>query len=167
GGKLFQEMKCVTCHTVRGTGGKVGPELGAKAGVHDSPNAVAGAMWSHAIKMWDAMTKAGVQKPKISEQQAADLVAYIAGKVRPDKPGDLKRGQQVYQAKFCADCHDQYSGAPDFTKLGARASTYWMVAGLWEHGAGMLSRMVARNSAWQSLSAQEVGDILAYLNSRK
>ena len=167
GGMFFQEMKCVTCHTVRGRGGKVGPELGAKAGVHDSPNAVAGAMWSHAIKMWDAMTKAGVQRPKISEQQAADLVAYIARKVRADKPGDVKRGQQVYEAKLCANCHDQYSGAPDFTKLGKRASTYWMVAGLWEHGAGMLSRLVARNITWQTLSAQEVGDILAYLNSRK
>ena len=167
GGKFFQEMKCVMCHTVRGAGGKVGPELGAQASVHDSPNAVAGAMWSHAIKMWDAMTKAGVQRPKISEQQAADLVVYIAGKVQADKPGDVKRGQQVYQAKFCASCHDQYSGAPDFTKLGGRASTYWMVAGMWEHGAGMLSRMVARNTTWQTLSAQEVGDILAYLNSRK
>ena len=167
GGKLFQEMKCITCHTVRGTGGKVGPELGAKTGVHDSANAVAGAMWSHAIKMWQAMEKAGMQRPRIGEQQAADLVAHIAGKVQPDKPGDIKRGQQVYEAKFCASCHDVYSGAPDFTKLGGRGSQYWMVAGMWEHGAGMLSRMVARNTSWQTLSGQEVGDILAYLNSRK
>jgi mono/diheme cytochrome c family protein len=124
-------------------------------------------MWSHAIKMWDAMKKAGVQQPKISEQQATDLVAFIAGKAQADKAGDVKRGGQVYAAKFCASCHDQYSGAPDFTKLTGAASPYWMVAGLWEHGSGMLSRMVARNTTWQTLSAQEVGDILAYLNSRK
>ena len=124
-------------------------------------------MWSHAIKMWDAMKTAGLQRPRISEQRAADLVAYIAGKVQADKAGDVKRGQRVYEAKFCASCHDQYSGAPSFTKLAGTASPYWMVAGLWEHGAGMLSRMVARNRAWQTLSTQEVGDILAYLNSRK
>ena len=167
GAKFFQDMKCAICHTLRGAGGKVGPELTAKPGLHDSPNAVAAAMWSHATKMWDAMAKAGVQRPKISEQQAADLVAHIAGKVQADKPGDVKRGQQAYEAKFCASCHDQYSGAPSFAKLGGGASAYWMVAGMWEHGAGMLSRMVAKNTSWQTLSAQEVGDILAYLNSRK
>jgi mono/diheme cytochrome c family protein len=167
GAKFFQDMKCATCHTLRGVGGKVGPELTAKPGFHDSPNAVAAAMWSHATKMWDAMAKAGVPRPKMSAQQAADIVAHIAGKVVADKPGDVKRGQQAYEAKFCASCHDQYSGAPSFAKLGGGASAYWMVAGMWEHGAGMLSREVAKNTAWQTLSAQEVGDILAYLNSRK
>jgi mono/diheme cytochrome c family protein len=167
GAKLFQDLKCATCHTLRGVGGKVGPDLTAKPGLHDSPNAVAAAMWSHATKMWEAMAKAGVQRPKISQQQAADIVAYIAGKVQADMPGDAKRGQRAYEAKFCASCHDQYSGAPSFAKLGGEASAYWMVAGMWEHGAGMLSRMVAKNTAWQTLSAQEVGDILAYLSSRK
>ena len=167
GAKLFQDMKCATCHTLRGEGGKVGPDLTAQPGLHDSPNAVAAAMWSHATKMWEAMAQAGVERPKISEEQAADLVAHIAGKVQADKPGDVQRGQQTYEAKFCASCHDQYSGAPSFASLGGRASAYWMVAGMWEHGAGMLSRMVAKNTAWQTLSAEEVGDILAYLNSRK
>lgn len=167
GAKLFQDMQCATCHALRGVGGNVGPDLTAKPGVHDSPNAVAAAMWSHATKMWEAMAKAGVQRPKISEEQAADLVAHIAGKVQADKPGDVKRGEQAYEAKFCASCHDQYSGAPSFAKLGGGASAYWMVSGMWEHGEGMLSRMVAKNTAWQTLSAEEVGDILAYLNSRK
>lgn len=167
GAKLFQDMKCATCHTLRGAGGQVGPDLTAKAGVHDSPNAVAAAMWSHATKMWEAMATAGVERPKINEQQAADLVAHIAGKVQADKPGGVQRGQQTYEAKFCASCHDEYSGAPSFASLGGRASAYWMVAGMWEHGAGMLSRMVAKNTEWQTLSAEEVGDILAYLNSRK
>jgi cytochrome c2 len=167
GGELFQKMKCVSCHAVRGTGGSVGPALGAKPGTHDSANAVAAAMWSHAVKMWEAMEKAGMAQPKISQQQAADLVAYIAGKVRPDPPGDAARGRKVYEAKLCASCHDQYSGAPEFTRLTEAVSPYWMVAGLWDHGRGMLSRIVERKAAWQELTAQEVGDILAYLNTRK
>jgi mono/diheme cytochrome c family protein len=167
GAKLFQDMKCATCHTLRGEGGKVGPDLTAQPGLHDSPNAVAAAMWSHATKMWEAMAQAGVERPKISEEQAADLVAHIAGKVQADKPGDVQRGQQAYEAKLCASCHDQYSGATSFASLGGRASAYWMVAGMWQHGAGMLSRMVEKNTSWQTLTAQEVGDILAYLNTRK
>jgi hypothetical protein len=34
-------------------------------------------------------------------------------------------------------------------------------------GVEMLSRMVAKNTSWQTLSAPEGGNILAYLNSRK
>jgi len=167
GAELFQQMKCVTCHSVRGAGGTIGPALGAQPGVHDSPNAVAAAMWSHAIKMWEEMEKAGLSRPKISQQDAADLVAHIAGTVRPDPAGDVARGRKAYEDKLCASCHDQYSGAPDFHSLGGNVSPYWMISGLWEHGAGMLSQITAKNASWQHLSAQDVGDILSYLNSRK
>lgn len=167
GEALFQQMKCVSCHAVRGAGGSVGPALGVKPGMHDSANAVAAAMWSHAVKMWETMEKAGVAQPKINQQQAADLVAYIAGSVRSDPQGDAGRGKKVYEAKLCASCHDQYSGAPDFTRLAGPVSPYWMVSGLWDHGKGMLSRIVEKKAAWQELTAQEVGDILAYLNTRK
>lgn len=167
GGALFQQLKCVSCHAVRGTGGSAGPALGVKPGMHDSANAVAAAMWSHAVKMWEAMEKAGVAQPKLDQQQAADLVAYIAGKVRPDPQGDAGRGRKVYEAKLCASCHDQYSGAPDFTRLAGPVGPYWMVSGLWDHGKGMLSRIVEKKAAWQELTAQEVGDILAYLNTRR
>jgi mono/diheme cytochrome c family protein len=167
GGQLFQQMKCASCHAVRGAGGSVGPALGATPGAHDSANAVAAAMWTHAVRMWEAMDKLGIALPKITQQQAADLVAYIAGKVRVDPPGDAARGKKVYESKLCADCHDQYSGAPDFTQRTGPASPYWMVSGLWDHGRGMLSRMAAKQVAWQQLTAQEVGDILAYLNARK
>lgn len=167
GAQLFQKMKCVSCHAVRGSGGSAGPALGAKPGTHDSVNAVAAAMWSHAVGMWEAMAKAGIEQPRITQQQAADLVAYIVGTPRPDPPGDAARGKKVYEAKLCASCHDQYSGAPDFTHLDGAASPYWMVSGLWDHGKGMLSRIVEKKVAWQQLTAQEVGDILAYLNTRK
>jgi hypothetical protein len=42
-----------------------------------------------------------------------------------------------------------------------------MVAALWQHGSGMLARMVAQNKDWQVLSPQEMADIIAYLNSKK
>jgi hypothetical protein len=38
---------------------------------------------------------------------------------------------------------------------------------MWQHGSGMLARMVSQNKEWQVLSAQEMADILAYLNAKK
>lgn len=167
GARWFRDMGCASCHSVRGAGGKIGPALGVKPGMHDSPNALAAAMWNHAVKMWEAMEKAGMKTPDMTPQQAADLTAYIAGKLRTDPPGDVNRGKKTYEAKLCASCHDQYSGARDFSSVASLASPYWMIAGLWQHGKGMLSRIAVKDQSWQQLTPQEVGDLLAYLQSRR
>ena len=76
------------------------------------------------------------------------------------------RGQQVFEAKLCASCHEQVdTGAPNLAAKAGQFSAFSMVSALWQHGGGMLSRMVAQNKQWQVLSAQEMADIIAYLNT--
>ncbi len=166
GRQVFTELKCATCHRVAGEGGGTAPDLGRREDRSYTPNAMASAMWSHVTAMWPAIDRAGVRRPQITEQQAADLFAWFAGENRPDKPGAAREGRAVYEAKFCARCHDDsYSGAPSLSPLAGRADAYAMVAGLWRHGGGMLSRMVARNTAWQTLTPEEMGNIIAYLKA--
>ena len=88
GEKLFQELRCSTCHSVKGVGGASAPALGAQADQTYTPNTMAGSMWSRVTKMWDAMAKAGISQPKVTEQQAADPFAYFGGRSGPDKPGN-------------------------------------------------------------------------------
>jgi mono/diheme cytochrome c family protein len=167
GQQLFQNLRCVTCHSVKGAGGKAGPALGAQAGQTYTPNVMVSGMWSHVTRMWEAMDKAGISRPRLTEQQAADLYAYFGGGAGADKPGDARRGRQVFEAKLCASCHDDSYLAPDLSRLAGTVSAFSMVSSLWEHGAGMLARMVSRNQDWQTLTPQELGDIIAYLNARK
>jgi mono/diheme cytochrome c family protein len=167
GQKVFQNLRCVTCHSVKGVGGKVGPALGAQPGQTYTPATMVSGMWSHVTKMWEAMDKAGIPRPQISLQQAADLYAYLGGGAAADKPGDAKRGRTVFEAKLCASCHDNAYFAPTLETLAGKASAFSMVQSLWEHGGGMLSRMVSRNVSWQTLTPQELGDIIAYLNTKK
>lgn len=168
GAKLFTELQCASCHGPEGSGGKSAPGLGKRAGQVYTPNAMAGAMWSHATTMWQAMDQAGIRRPQLTASQAADIYAFLAGAPHPDKPGNAQRGGQIFQAKLCASCHDQsMMGAPNLAAQAGRFSAFSMVAALWQHGAGMLSRMVARNTAWQTLSPEEIGDVIAYLNGRK
>ncbi len=165
--QLFQSLQCATCHSVRGVGGKVGPALGAQAGQPYTPNTMVSGMWSHVTKMWETMDKAGIARPKITTQQAADIYAYLGGSRVKDKPGDAKRGRQVFEAKLCASCHDNSYLAPDLSSLAGKVTAFSMVENLWEHGGGMLSRMVSRNVNWQTLTPQELSDIIAYLNAKK
>ncbi|MCC7175385.1 MAG: c-type cytochrome [Bryobacterales bacterium] len=167
GEKLFNELRCSTCHSVRGAGGASAPALGPKAGQTYTPNTLAGSMWSHVTKMWEAMKTAGISRPKITEQQAADLFVYFGGAAGSDKPGNAAQGRKVFEAKLCASCHDDSYQAPDLTRLAGNVSAYSMVQSLWEHGEGMLARMVSRNTAWQTMTAAEMGHIIAYLNSKK
>lgn len=168
GEQAFREFKCVACHSVDGSGGKSAPDLGRRADSSYTPDALASAMWNHATTMWQAMDKAGIRRPHLTEQQAADLFAFFAGTARPAKAGDARQGRQIYQAKFCALCHDDsYSGAPSLKPLAGHVSSFSMIAALWQHGGGMLSRMVAKNKAWQNLTPEEMSHLIAYLYAKK
>jgi mono/diheme cytochrome c family protein len=168
GEKLFGSMQCASCHGDKGQGGSA-PALAGASGPVSTPDAMAAAMWSHATKMWEAVDAAKVPRPQIDAAQAADVYAFLSGGSKAQDPvGTAARGQQVFQAKLCASCHEQVdTGAPDLTVKAGQYSAFTMVAALWQHGSGMLARMVAQNKAWQVLSAQEMADIIAYLNSRK
>ena len=169
GERLFADFHCAECHSVGGKGGASAPSLAPRRGGPYTPIGMAGAMWSHVARMWQAADKAGVKIPAFSEQQAADLYAFVAGGKAPaDGVGDAARGRGLYEAKFCASCHDEpMLGAPRLSGRTGRYSAYRMMSALSAHGRGMLSRMVARSTAWQTLTAGEMADLIAYLNSRK
>src|SRR5512136_696622 len=76
GERLFTDFQCIKCHSVGGKGGTSAPSLAPRPGDPFTPVGMAGAMWSHAAKMWQAVDKAGVKVPAFSEQQAADLYAF-------------------------------------------------------------------------------------------
>ena len=168
GEKLLASLKCASCHGDKGQGGSA-PALAGSSGPVSSPVAMAAAMWSHATKMWQAVEAAKIEKPQITAGQAADLYAYLSGGSDRQIPvGAPARGQQVFQAKLCASCHEQVdTGAPNLALEAGRFSAFSMVAALWQHGSGMLARMVVQNKQWQVLSAQEMADIIAYLNTKK
>jgi mono/diheme cytochrome c family protein len=168
GERLFKELQCASCHGANKAGGTAAPNLLKRNDPAYTPNAMASEMWSHATGMWQAMEKAGVQRPQMTPAQAADLFAFLAGASRVDKAGDPAQGRKIYQAKYCASCHDEpYLGAPNLAAQAGTFSSFSMMSSLWQHGAGMLSRMVSKNTAWQTLTPEEMSNLIAYLNSRK
>jgi mono/diheme cytochrome c family protein len=168
GERLFQELQCASCHGPNKVAGIAAPGLLKRDDPAYTPNAMASAMWSHATGMWQAMDNAKVQRPQMTPAQAADLFAFFAGAWRADRIGDPAQGRKVYQAKLCASCHDEpYLGAPDLAAQAGRFSSFSMVSSLWQHGEGMLSRMVSKNTEWQRLTPEEMSHLIAYLNSRR
>jgi mono/diheme cytochrome c family protein len=147
GEKLFQSKGCAQCHS------------GATSMEHFLQNQtltdIAAAMWDHRPDM--------KQAPQMTPEEMRQLLGYIWARQYFTGTGNPDRGKKVFASKSCGTCHnDPASGAP---KLGKGQSDVTMVAALWEHGPHMLDLMNSKKIAWPRFTAQQMDDLVAYLNS--
>lgn len=82
GERLFVEKGCATCHSVKGKGAKIGPDL-KQWKQYGSPILWAELMWSHALTMEQKMREFGVRWPRFEENEMVDLIAYIRTEIGP------------------------------------------------------------------------------------
>lgn len=169
GARLFDSLHCVNCHAINGEGGKLGPDLGKRVGRDFTPSRLAGLMWNHAPTMWNAMEKAGIEKPTISNDQAADLFAYFFAARFFDKPGDASRGRQAFVSKGCGGCHNITTpssiGAKPLTEWDHLSSPIDLAREMWNHASQMNEKVSRENRKWPQITAQDLTDILVYVQN--
>jgi cytochrome c2 len=76
GERLFEEKKCIVCHSIDGVGGTAGPDLARKEGL-DSSAAILGRMFNHAQKMSETVLSKGETWPVLSGPQMRDIFSYL------------------------------------------------------------------------------------------
>jgi mono/diheme cytochrome c family protein len=169
GARLFQDERCVECHSVNGKGGKMAFDLSSRVDRGFTPAQLASAMWNHAPVMWSAMEGAGIERPVLSPSDAADLFAYLYSTRFFDQPGDAARGKQAFTDRHCADCHgiteSRAEGAPPVVKWESIGQPVVLVQQMWNHSSRMREAFGRKKIAWQQLTAEELSDILAYLRN--
>jgi mono/diheme cytochrome c family protein len=169
GEQLFETEKCVECHSVRGKGGTFAPDLSRRIDRDFTPTVMASLMWNHAPDMWAAMKKQGIAKPTLSAEEAADLFAYFVSARYFEKPGDAARGKQAFAAKHCADCHgvttSNAAGAPPVATWESLGDPIIMAQQMWNHGPKMREAFAQKKLTWQAITAQELTDMLVYLQN--
>ena len=169
GAELFKSQKCVTCHSVKGQGGGLAPDLGKLGGKGWTPEAMAALMWNHAPAMWQAMDKAGVAAPKISHGDAADLFAYFYAARAFEKPGDAGRGRALFAGKGCAECHSLAAGskgnAPSVLSWESVNDPIEMARQMWNHAPKMRAAMEAKKMKVPTITGAEMNDMVVYLSS--
>jgi mono/diheme cytochrome c family protein len=174
GERLFTAKACVRCHAVGGKGGNVGPALDALKHI-DSPVLVAARMWSHGLRMAEAMQSKGIERPIFERNEFVDVIAYITAsaadpgvKSAQVLPGTPAEGEALFRDKHCVSCHtiDGKGGkaGPDLGRAHHVSLTQF--AGLmWNHGPAMWARMKERGIEAPPVTGQEMADIVAYLYS--
>ena len=157
GARLFENQRCVECHSVNGKGGKMGMDLSARVDRGFTPALLASAMWNHAPVMWAAMEGAGIERPVLSPADAADLFAYLYSTRFFDKPGDAARGKQAFTDRHCAECHgiteSRAEGAPPVVKWESLGQPIMLVQQMWDHSSRMREAFARKKIAWQELTA--------------
>jgi len=165
GETLFTKKHCVECHSVRGHGGKVGPDLGLT--LKGSLMRIAGSMWNHGPQMWAKMAERGIDVPVLSNQEMSDLISYLYFFQFIDPPGDARRGLVVYKEKRCGTCHALRGVGekvgPDLATVENLDTSLEVITGMWNHAATMEQVMAGANVTWPVLQGGEMADLIAYL----
>src|SRR3972149_3615277 len=166
GRRLFGEKRCADCHSVRGEGGRGGPDL-AERGLHRSLTEFAAAMWNKVPAMMEAMKARGIVVPRLQPQEMADFVAYLYAVRYFAEPGDPRRGEELVTAKGCLSCHPVRGrggkGAGDLARADRLPSPAAAIAAMWNHALIMEERAAPQKRAWPQFRPEEMADLVAYL----
>ncbi len=77
GAQLVRNKGCLTCHSVRGKGGKLAADY-ATSSVVGSPASLIAGMWNHSAYMEAKAQKQDVAWPTLTGQELADIATYLA-----------------------------------------------------------------------------------------
>lgn len=153
GQALFQSKGCAVCHS--------GTLLLAARLKRMTLTDIAVAMWNHEPNM-------GKQAQSFSDEDMQSLLSYLWAQEYFTDAGSASAGQKVFTAKHCSVCHnDAASGAPKLPASGKSFNGPSMVAALWAHGPNMLQQMQSKGIAWPRFQANDMSNLIAYLNSGK
>lgn len=170
GSRVFGSKGCAQCHSIGGIGNKIGPDLGRTPGARSFYD-LAAAMWNHFPQMAKAMQKVGVSRPQLSGRETGDLIAFLYTLNYFDRPGDAKRGNELFAKKYCISCH-QLAGiggvvGPNLDGLAQYGSPIFISAAMWNHGPAMAEAMGKLNIERPTFTASELKDLIAYIKSAK
>ncbi len=152
GEQIFHAKGCANCH--------VG-SLALEDRLHNMTlTDIAVDMWNHAPRM-------AAQPPLLTAEEMRQLLSFLWMRQFVYPGGDIAAGKKVFTQRECASCHlSGRNGAPQLPGQARKYSEVSIIAALWGHGPQMLMRMKQAGIAWPQFgSAQEVADLIAYLNS--
>ena len=168
GAQVFGSRGCVECHSVRGLGGRGGPDL-AEVAAGRSLSELAATMWNHVPRMAARMEERGISPVRVLPREAANLFAFLYTLDYFDPPGDASEGRTLFLDKQCVMCH-QVAGVggvvgPSLDFLGGYRSPIPVAAAMWNHGPAMAAEMRARGVTRPTFSGRQLRDLIAYLES--
>jgi mono/diheme cytochrome c family protein len=161
---FFGGQQCSFCHSIRGHGGQVAPDLAAKRPGTPAMGWFATAMWNHAPGMYRRL-RTGKSFPQLDTQQMADMLAFLYQASNFDRAGDPAAGEKVFRDKGCVTCHSVRGkggkSAPELSSLGAEGSNE-LARAMWNHTQSMMEPVTKTLGQWPQFKGDEMTDLIAF-----
>jgi cytochrome c1 len=126
-------------------------------------------MWNKAPAMTKEMARRKIPLPQLNAGEMADIVGYLYSVQYFARPGDARRGQELLSSKGCLRCHAVRGKGgnvgPDFERAKELDQPVTVVAAMWNHASGMAEKMREKAVTWPAFTEQEMGDLVAYLQT--
>jgi mono/diheme cytochrome c family protein len=168
GWDVFTKKSCGQCHSVRGVGGKVGPDL-ARVRSGSGFYELGVAMWNHLPRMGERMRAERIERPALTAADVSNLLAFLFTAAYRDESGDAKAGESLFAAKGCAQCHAVGGKGgdvgPALDALKGANSPVLIAAAMWNHGPRMAETMKAKGIERPTFKGRELVDVIAYVAS--
>jgi len=169
GQQLFAGKSCVSCHAVRGAGGRIGPDLGRTA-AKSSFFEIASGMWNHSIGMGEKIRELRKVRPVFEVDEFKDLVTFVYFLNYFDEPGDARVGEVLFTEKHCIQCHrvggEGGLAGPTLETLPRGVSPLRIAQGLWNHGPAMVRSMRRIGLEVPQFQGTEILDLFAFLRTQ-
>ena len=166
GWRVFNQKKCIDCHSIWGEGGKGGPDLGLLPQAYVSQSHLAALMWNHGPEMWGRMTARKIPFLKIEKKEMADLFAFLYFIRYMDEPGDPQKGKKLMEMKACDQCHTVKEGARgDLGRWGMYTNPILWAQMMWNHTPQMEQEMRKKGLLRVEFKGNEMVDLIAHIRS--
>ena len=162
GRRAFEAKHCADCHAIGQSKATGGPTVAEWRSIAD-PIALVDQMWNHAPKMKAEMAARKLKWPELTAQELTDILVYVRNVPgSADKNPDLvlpqqAAGEQLFQAKGCAECHQ---GATSLERRLQNQTLTEVAAAVWNHAPKM-------KQATQPISVDEMRQLIGFLWARQ
>ncbi len=174
GKAVYAEKGCHFCHPSSGRSreGASGLDEFPK---NVSPAFLSQAIWNHCLEMIARMVEIGMKWPKFREKEMMDLLEYVKASAKGVeevaffKPGNPKKGKQIFTSKGCIQCHSVRGESPSGgVDLGKTAGTFYtslteIASSMWNKGPAVLVKIAQTQCGIPKFTSAEMTDLLAYL----
>ena len=170
GRKVYAAKGCGHCHAINGIGPTIGPDLGRAPARPQTITQIAGAMWNHAPEMRTLAQDKGIQWTPFKQSELRDLIAYLHFLRLLDQPGDVRRGERLFDDKHCSTCH-AIGGrggriASDLSQWKQYGSPILWAEIMWRHAGQMEGKMRELGLSWPQFQDNDMDDLIAFIQSR-
>ena len=171
GKRLLESKGCISCHSVGGKGGTIGPDF-RQIQRYGAALYMVQAMWNHGPAMQEQIGKAGGDYPMLTGQDIVDIAAYLREVTTSNVavrmiPGNPKNGRVLFEEKHCSDCHlgegKPKRIEPGLIQIDLRKGVTEVASMMWNHGQVMMEYMDEEHIEWPRFEGNEMADIIAYI----